>query len=65
MPESTVISTFRITIDGSDIPNEWDASLIEVLVENSLHLPDVATLRFNAYDTGELTIVDIPVDTQA
>ena len=62
MPVSTVISTFRITIDGLDIPNDWDESLTEVLVENSLHLPDVATIRFNAYDTVkmEMIIADDP-----
>src|SRR5579859_1546116 len=39
-----LLSQVFVKIDGTDVPEEFMRDLIEVTVENSLHLPDVATL---------------------
>jgi phage protein D len=45
MPDnSTLLSQIYVKIDGSDATDEFTKDLLEVTVENSLHLPDVATL---------------------
>src|SRR6266567_826411 len=45
MPDnSNLLSHFYVKIDGADASNEFTRDLLEVTVENSLHLPDVATL---------------------
>src|SRR5215470_13470348 len=48
MPEaSSLISQCHLKIDGSPVPDEFMKSLAEVTVENSLHMPDVATVILN------------------
>ena len=50
MPDnSTLFSHVYVKIDGADATDEFTRDLLEVTVENSLHLPDVATLVL--YDT--------------
>ncbi len=45
MPESqNLLSLLYIKIDGADVSDDFMADLLEVSVENSLHLPDVATI---------------------
>src|SRR5256714_4209959 len=45
MPDSTnLLSQIYVKIDGADPPDGFMRDLLEVTVENSLHLPDVATL---------------------
>ena len=45
MPESdNLISHIYVQLDGAEAPEEFSRDLLEVSVENSLHLPDVATL---------------------
>ena len=45
MPDSSnLLSHFYVKIDGADASDEFTRDLLEVTVENSLHLPDVATL---------------------
>jgi phage protein D len=45
MPDtSNLLSQFYVKIDGTDASEEFMHDLIEVTVESSLHLPDVATL---------------------
>ncbi|HEU5383690.1 MAG TPA: VgrG-related protein [Ktedonobacteraceae bacterium] len=46
MPESQNLYThISLKIDGADVSHEFMQDLVEVTVENSLHLPDVATIR--------------------
>ena len=48
MPEtSNLISHIYLKIGGQDMPEEFMRALVETQVENSLHLPDVATLKLN------------------
>jgi phage protein D len=48
MPEaSTLISQCHLKIDGSTVADDFMSSLAEVVVENSLHMPDVATIVLN------------------
>src|SRR4029453_1821371 len=42
MPE--LLSHFYIKVDGADVSEEFMRALVEAQVENSLHMPDVATL---------------------
>lgn len=44
MAEPRLLSQFYVKIGGADASEEFMRSLIEVSVESSLHLPDVATL---------------------
>jgi phage protein D len=45
MPDSSnLMSHFYVKIDGADTSDEFTRDVLEVTVENSLHLPDVATL---------------------
>jgi phage protein D len=45
MPETrSLLSLLYIKIDGADVSEDFMADLLEVTVENSLHLPDVATI---------------------
>ena len=45
MPDtSQLLSQFYVTLDGADAPETFMRDLMEITVENSLHLPDVATL---------------------
>ncbi len=45
MPKSSdLLSLVNVKMDGADAPDEFVQDLLEVTVENSLHLPDVATL---------------------
>ncbi len=48
MPDnSNLLSQIFVQIDGAEITEELMGDLLEVTVENSLHLPDVATLIFH------------------
>jgi phage protein D len=48
MPSTgTQLSQFYIQLAGSDAPEEFMRALLEVTVENSLHLPDVATITLH------------------
>ncbi len=45
MPDNKdLLSLIKVKIDGTDASDEFMRDLLEVIVENSLHLPDVATL---------------------
>ena len=45
MPDTTLLlSQFYVKIDGTDASEHLMTNLVEATVENSLHLPDVATL---------------------
>lgn len=45
MPDSSnLISHFYVKIEGADAPDEFTRDLLEITVESSLHLPDIATL---------------------
>jgi phage protein D len=45
MPDnSNLLSLINVKIDGADAPDKFMQDLLEVTVESSLHLPDVATL---------------------
>ncbi len=45
MPDSSqLLSQFYVKLDGADVPENFMRDLMEITVENSLHLPDVATL---------------------
>jgi phage protein D len=41
---STLLNQIYLTLDGADAPPDLMAALVEVTVESSLHLPDVATI---------------------
>jgi uncharacterized protein involved in type VI secretion and phage assembly len=43
----TLLSHFYLELGGADAPDALTADILEITVENSLHLPDVATLRFH------------------
>ena len=58
MPDVAFVSQFSLTLDGADAPAELMRAIESVSVENSLHLPDVATLA--VYDP-RLTWIDHPV----
>jgi phage protein D len=48
VPDTTgLLSQIYVTLDGQDAPAELTSNLLDVTVENSLHLPDVATLTLN------------------
>lgn len=48
MPDtSQLISQFYVKLDGADAPEDFMRDLMEITVENSLHLPDVATLMLH------------------
>lgn len=48
MPDnSDLLSQIFVQIDGAEVTDELMGDLLEVIVENSLHLPDVATLVFH------------------
>ncbi|HEX9090672.1 MAG TPA: hypothetical protein VF831_04250, partial [Anaerolineales bacterium] len=45
MPDnSNLLSKISVQIDGTEVTDELMGDLLEITVENSLHLPDVATL---------------------
>ncbi len=45
MPDtSQLLSQFYVKLDGADVSEMFMRDLMEITVENSLHLPDVATL---------------------
>lgn len=51
MPDDSVLlPQCFLKIDGADAPEEFMRDLIEVTVESSLHLPDVATLTLHDHD---------------
>lgn len=51
MPDTTLLlSQFYISIDGTEASEPMMNNLVEATVENSLHLPDVATLTFHDPD---------------
>jgi phage protein D len=60
MPENqNLLSQLYIKIDGADVSDDFMSDLLEVTVENSLHLPDVATIvlhdtRLHWIDDGSL-----------
>jgi phage protein D len=60
MPDnSNLLSQIYVQIDGAEVTEEFMGDLLEVTVENSLHLPDVATLilhdaRLHWIDDGSL-----------
>src|SRR3989440_11510554 len=56
---SNLLSQIYVQIDGAEVTDEFMGDLLEVTVENSLHLPDVATLvlhdaRLHWIDDGGL-----------
>src|SRR3712207_6547572 len=59
MPEaSAFVSQCYVTIDGTPVPDEFMANLAEITVENSLHMPDVATVVLN---DSSLQWIDSPL----
>src|SRR5947209_7211123 len=61
MPDaSPLLSQFYVTIGGANASEEFMRDLIEVTVESSLHLPDVATLLL--HDTSLRWIDDSSLD---
>jgi uncharacterized protein involved in type VI secretion and phage assembly len=53
--KNALLSEVQVTINGSTATKEFERDLLQITVENSLHLPDVATLVL--YDTN-LTWLD-------
>ncbi len=47
MSDNRHVSDFYLKLDGADAPPELVRDALEITVENSLHLPDVATLIIN------------------
>ena len=48
MPENqNLLSQISIKLDGAEVSDDFMGDLMEVTVENSLHLPDVATLTLH------------------
>lgn len=47
MSDNRHVSDFYLKLDGADAPPELVQDILEITVENSLHLPDVATLIIN------------------
>src|SRR3954467_1149061 len=48
MPEtSALITQFHVKIDGTFVPESFMRDVFELTVQNSLHLPDVATIVIN------------------
>lgn len=48
MPENqNLLSQISIKLDGAEVSDDFMGDLMEVTVENSLHLPDVATLMLH------------------
>lgn len=47
MSDNRHVSDFYLKLDGADAPPELVQDALEITVENSLHLPDVATLIIN------------------
>lgn len=45
MSDNRHVSDFYLKLDGADAPPELVQDALEITVENSLHLPDVATDR--------------------
>lgn len=48
------ITHFQIKVDGSPISSEIDNKMLEAIVENSVHMPDLCILRFEDYDLALL-----------
>ncbi len=47
MSDNRHVSDFYLKLDGADAPLELVQDILEITVENSLHLPDVATIIIN------------------
>lgn len=47
MPQESLLSQFYVKIDGADAPEEVMNGLIEVTVEDSIHLPDMFIIRLH------------------
>ena len=41
---------FVVKVDGAEISRDTAADLVELTVENSLHLPDLCTIQFHCWD---------------
>src|ERR1044071_1090111 len=44
---TTLLSQVYVQLDNQDAPGEFVTDMLDVIIENSLHLPDVATLTVN------------------
>lgn len=60
MSDQSLPRVFRVQLDGSDAPDDLLTSIVDIKVENSLHLPDVATIalhdaRLRWVDDGRLS----------
>src|SRR4051794_38185071 len=44
---TTLLSQVYVQLDGQGAPAEFVTDMLDVIIENSLHLPDVATLTVN------------------
>ena len=44
---SKLVTQFHVKIDGTFVPEAFMQDVFEVSVQNSLHLPDVATIILN------------------
>lgn len=47
MPEGALINQVYVFLDGQDLPDPLLADLLNVTVENSVHLPSVASIEFH------------------
>src|SRR5262245_51893172 len=47
MSDLSLPKIFQLQLDGVDAPEDLMASIVDVKVENSLHLPDVATITLH------------------
>ncbi len=48
--ESTLVPQFSVNVDGANLPEGTMRDVLECVVESSLHLPDLCTLRVYDYD---------------
>lgn len=58
--EGIHLSHFALKISGAQAPNDVLDSIIECMVENSLHLPDMCILRFEAASADSVAGVGFP-----
>ncbi|MCC2670093.1 MAG: Rhs element Vgr protein [Armatimonadetes bacterium] len=51
MPDyDAILSHFYLTVDGQELSEDDRADILEIMVENSLHLPDLFTIRLSDPD---------------
>src|ERR1044072_4997906 len=51
--EAYLLADFKVTVDGGDLPHDMVSDILEIVVEDSLHMPSACSIRLFCWDVDK------------